>query len=493
MQYPFTESDVARFNALTHFPRPVEQWNESYWQDVNSYRRWVTRTLRKWGISQIPKNVSDALDRYMRELRNYGMATIRSREVAPPWTVTGRSNYRGKPERARSIEQRAYDKLESARAGISKAVGKYSPRAAVSSDDPEAVVKLKEKIARLEQMQETMRSANKIVRKKIPDSEKIAQLSAMPHISEATAAKLLEKDFAGRIGFPDYQLNNNGSEIRRLKKRIEQLQQTRSMPEEKFEFDGGSLLINPTDNRVQIFFDDMPNSDVRSDLKSHGFVFSQFNASWQRKLSTQAVYWAKDVLARHGMNIGESVGHKSPEPPSEPEPSADALKSLTETGEGSDPPPAKKPSAKKPSAKKPSAKKPSAKKPSAKKPSAKKPSAKKPSAKKPSARKLLITDPGAFEKLASIEGKVWEHKQKAGGVKLDNSFALNLEAFKVIEEQGLAGLDIPLSDLDPAAGAIAGFAGTGYIVMPDGEIMLDGDSASAAKRKKASQIMQLTE
>ena len=154
-------------------------------------------------------------------------------------------------------------------------------------------------------------------------------------------------------------------------------------------------------------------------------------------------------------------------------------------------PSAKRPSAKRPSAKRPSAKRPSAKRPSAKKPSAKRPSAKKPSAKKPSVRKLLITAPGAFEKLASIEGKVWERKQKAGGVKLDNSFALNLEAFKIIEQQGLAGLDIPLSDLDQAAGAIAGFAGTGYIVMPDGEIMLDGVSASDTKRRKAARIMQV--
>ena len=135
---------------------------------------------------------------------------------------------------------------------------------------------------------------------------------------------------------------------------------------------------------------------------------------------------------------------------------------------------------------------PSRKPISAKKPSPRRPSPKAPS-KRPSSKRLYITDEGAFEMLASIEGKVWERKHLGGGLKLDNGFFLNLEAFKVIEEQGLAGLDIPLSDLDEKAGAIAGFAGSGYIVMPDGQIMLDGSSASKAKRQKAAKFMQVIE
>jgi DNA polymerase III sliding clamp (beta) subunit (PCNA family) len=136
--------------------------------------------------------------------------------------------------------------------------------------------------------------------------------------------------------------------------------------------------------------------------------------------------------------------------------------------------------------------KPASKKPSRKAPS-RKPSAKKAPSKRRSTKRLYITDDGAFEKLAAIEGKLWERKQLDRGVKLDNGFFLNLEAFKVIVEQGLAGLDIPLSDLDEKAGAIAGFAGAGYIVMPDGQIMLDGATASAGKRQKAAKVMQVIE
>jgi hypothetical protein len=132
--------------------------------------------------------------------------------------------------------------------------------------------------------------------------------------------------------------------------------------------------------------------------------------------------------------------------------------------------------------------------PSAKKPSAKKPSAKKPSAKKASEATLNIMDAGAFAKLAKMEGKAWEAAQKAGGAKLANSFALNKAAYETIIEQGLQGLDIPLSELDPEAGVIAGKkVGTraAYIVMPDGEIMLDSASVSKAKAAKAAKYMQV--
>jgi hypothetical protein len=127
----------------------------------------------------------------------------------------------------------------------------------------------------------------------------------------------------------------------------------------------------------------------------------------------------------------------------------------------------------------------------AKKPSKRKPSARKPSPKKPSERSLNILDAGAFEKVASIEGEAWERAQRKGGVKLANSFALNKAAYEVILAEGLGGLDIPLADLDSDAGVIAGSGGAAYIVMPDGEVMLDGQSTSTTKRAKAAKVMQV--
>jgi hypothetical protein len=55
------------------------------------------------------------------------------------------------------------------------------------------------------------------------------------------AQELLKPDFAGRYGFPDYALRNNGSEIRRLKERIADLQvvaQQANEPSETEEVNG---------------------------------------------------------------------------------------------------------------------------------------------------------------------------------------------------------------------------------------------------------------
>jgi hypothetical protein len=128
----------------------------------------------------------------------------------------------------------------------------------------------------------------------------------------------------------------------------------------------------------------------------------------------------------------------------------------------------------------------SAKKPSARKPSPKKASVRKPSVKEP---KLMITDKGAFDELAAIEGAAWADKQRKGGLKLDNSFKLNLRAFQEIVAQGLAGLDIPLAEMNDAAGVIEGAGREAYIVMPDGEIMLDSSGVSKAKTAKAAKVM----
>ena len=160
----------------------------------------------------------------------------------------------------------------------------------------------------------------------------------------------------------------------------------------------------------------------------------------------------------------------------------------------------RKPSPKKPSSKRPSAKAPSPKKPTPRAPSPRKPSPKKPTSKKPSPVKresrgphMHITDPDALKLLGKIEGAGWLAKQSQGGIGLDNGFYLNLAAYGAIVEQGLLDAGLPLGDLDPAAGTIMGDGGSFYVVMPDGEVMLYGDSATKTKRDVAAKVMVVIE
>lgn len=184
-----------------------------------------------------------------------------------------------------------------------KAANAESNRA-ISSDDPNALEKLREKLAGLEEMQEHMRAANKIVRKKPknqPTQAKIQELVSMG-MTETAALKLFEPDFCNRIGYADYQLQNNNANMRRIKQRIEALEKTETLDYQKIDKDGYSVILNPELNRIQIDFHSKGDyirlcKDRNISLRSYGFVFSRRDGNvWQRKLTGNAVWQAENII-----------------------------------------------------------------------------------------------------------------------------------------------------------------------------------------------------
>ena len=116
----------------------------------------------------------------------------------------------------------------------------YSPP--IRSEDSGAVQQLQARIAEAERLQERMKAANKVIRdRKPPDEEKIARLGAECGIPEDGARKLLRPDFAGRIGFPNYELTNNAANIRRMQARVAALTQESARPSVVVEFAGGRM------------------------------------------------------------------------------------------------------------------------------------------------------------------------------------------------------------------------------------------------------------
>lgn len=167
--------------------------------------------------------------------------------------------------------------------------------AAVSSDDPDAVPKLRAKLEGLEQGRAKMKAANAAIRK---GGDVVAHLVGLG-FSEGSAKQLLQKDFAGRVGFPDYKLRNTSSEEKRLKDRIRQLETRAASPTRPAERVGDST-ISEAENRVRITFPSKPPEDMRRALKSAGFRWSPTAGAWQRFASASAWDEAKRILAKHG-------------------------------------------------------------------------------------------------------------------------------------------------------------------------------------------------
>jgi len=199
---------------------------------------------------------------------------------------------------------------EGKRAGDLRARAAAVGQGGISSDDPEAIRKLQAKINKAENCQAFMKAANKVVRAfykaGVRDADSgdlwlryLTKLNDLPggeNITPAAAAALLQGDFAGRIGFADYQLTNNNANIRRMKQRLAQLEASAEAETVAQEFDGFELVENTEANRVQFMFEAKPDANVRAVLKSKGFRWAPSQGAWQRHLNNAGRYAAQRVI-----------------------------------------------------------------------------------------------------------------------------------------------------------------------------------------------------
>lgn len=100
---------------------------------------------------------------------------------------------------------------------------------AIYMDDPDAIERLTAKIAALEAKRDARKRANVIVRsKRLDAATKTVQLAELLKWPADLAAKLLEPDCCGRLGFPAYSLQNIGGTITKERGRLAQLQRAKT-------------------------------------------------------------------------------------------------------------------------------------------------------------------------------------------------------------------------------------------------------------------------
>jgi Domain of unknown function (DUF3560) len=170
----------------------------------------------------------------------------------------------------------------------------------IFSDDPDAIEKLKEKIAAAVERQDFMKAGNKIVKsKKLTIEQKIEQLKAAGHSS-----MILQSDFCGRVGYADYELTNNNANIRRMKQRLEQLEKALvnavEVGDTEEEYPDLDLIVRHarTINRIQLIFSGKPSVQIRNLLKSHGFRWAPSEGAWQRHLNGVVCRHTIDAIAQ---------------------------------------------------------------------------------------------------------------------------------------------------------------------------------------------------
>lgn len=189
----------------------------------------------------------------------------------------------------------------------SKKADYYADRAAsvgtngIASDDPEAIAKLKEKLAGLERSQEMMKAINKVIRSKhMTDADKIEYMTQTHQLTEKTAQELLKGDFCGRVGFASYSISNNSATIRTVRDRIEDLEKLHNQEplSASGEIEGLSWSLYEEDGRIKITFDDVPSEALRRTLKTYSFKWSRFSKVWVRKITPNAIFRTKQLITK---------------------------------------------------------------------------------------------------------------------------------------------------------------------------------------------------
>lgn len=162
----------------------------------------------------------------------------------------------------------------------------------ISSDDPNAIDKLEAKLKSLEEDQQMMKAVNAYYRK-------YKTFDGCPDISEKNAAQIKgqwERGWYVGIPFPPYSLSNNNANIKQVRDRLVGLKKRQESPVPAgWSFEGGRVEMNAEENRVQIFFDEKPDADVRNTLKGRGFRWAPSQSAWQRQLNANGIAAAKAV------------------------------------------------------------------------------------------------------------------------------------------------------------------------------------------------------
>lgn len=149
----------------------------------------------------------------------------------------------------------------------------------IKASDDDAVEKLQAKIDALELVQSQMKAFNKIsLSKKLSNQEKLDQVKALNITSEVLR-------YTENGGFPSYKLTNNNAKIKNAKARLESIKLNKSLDVADKIYDGFRIVHNTDIQRIQFVFDDKPNADIISLLKSKSFRWSPREKAWQRQMT----------------------------------------------------------------------------------------------------------------------------------------------------------------------------------------------------------------
>lgn len=255
--------------------------------------------VRKKRYPEEAERIDYLLDKYARKLAEWYNKESAVESMCPSVLISGAGNF---PVRKKEKQNDRRDALMQERERIDAILSRIESAGsdAIKSGDAQALEKLRLKLEKLEDLQETMRETNAYYRKE-------KTLDGCPYLTpkqiEKAKENLPEKYETGYNPFVSWQLSNNSAEIRRIKERIAQLEKvkaegTQEHTDDELGVEGLRIVENTEAMRIQLIFDGKPDEETRSLLKHWGFKWSPSFGAWQRMLNDNGKYAAKKVIEK---------------------------------------------------------------------------------------------------------------------------------------------------------------------------------------------------
>ncbi len=208
--------------------------------------------------------------------------------------ITGPANFPvRRAEKANQAEHNKSVELTDYIARVKKAIDKANNphKYAISSDADNAIELLKDKLEKMQDNQNKMKMANKILKAaKTTELQKREQLAGV-FGADFDIEPMFKPDCFGTIGFAGFSLTNNLASIKTTATRIAELEKAASrVTREINTIEGVRIVENAEENRLQFFFEGKPAADIISLMKSHGFKWTPSVGCWGRLWNGNATY-----------------------------------------------------------------------------------------------------------------------------------------------------------------------------------------------------------
>lgn len=168
----------------------------------------------------------------------------------------------------------------------------------IQVDNPDAKQLIEAKIAKLQKFVDDSKTLNKLIRKYKGDIPKLDEALKLTFGDDTklTASSMMIPDCFGNLGVASFTLTNNTAEIRRLKGRLNELEQ---LAEGFAGFSVGDVLVELVEGQIQVEFPDKPSDECRDKLKRSPLAlkWSSYSKRWVRKhTSTTQGRWFQTEL-----------------------------------------------------------------------------------------------------------------------------------------------------------------------------------------------------